>query len=247
MLKLLSPIFRKIIIWKFPRLLRDCARVFGYNNNFTIGGITYKTDPCSVGRTPLGELTAGGAIQMIKERGLRNLRVLDIACGVGTIGLTIYTKLKEDSVIKEVVFADINIFNLNSLRRTLAINNLSDLEGKCFHIYLSDALKHIPKTEKFDIVVSNPPNFFIQDFLNIEMSGSTLGRYSRDWSFHKSVYGEVHEYLTTQGEVWFLENSEAIKENEAKFLIEENPNLTCEIKPASRERRSLYWTVTKKK
>ena len=216
---------KEIIEWKPARLLRDCMRVFGYNNNFTVHGIRYEVDPCSVGKTPLGELAADGAIQMIRQREMRGLKILDIGCGVGIIGLTMFSELAEQGIIQEAVFADINIFNLNSLKRTLWKNNLGSQFGKQLRVYLSDVLEHIPTTEKFDLIVSNPPDFYIEDFNQTEMSGSTLGRYSVGRVFHKSFYNDCHNHLSKGGEVWFIENSDAISESEIKELVQLNSNL----------------------
>src|SRR5436309_15971791 len=98
------------------QLVRSALDALGYeihrknssSNTFTIKGINYEVDPCSVGQTPQGELTGEAAIRLIKERGLSDLRILDICCGVGIIGLTIFSQLRQGSTLKSVSFADIN-------------------------------------------------------------------------------------------------------------------------------------------
>jgi 2-polyprenyl-3-methyl-5-hydroxy-6-metoxy-1,4-benzoquinol methylase len=178
----------EIIQYKFFQKIRDCARVFGYHNRFTIQDITYDVDPSSVGKTPLGETTAIGAIEMINERGLKNLKMLDIGCGVGIIGLTMFKELFPNKAIVEVSFSDINFFNLNSLDRTIRLNNFSSHLNKEIYLYLSDVFQHILQGKQFDLIVSNPPDFSIENFDDIDLSGSSLGRYSANWHFHRQMY-----------------------------------------------------------
>ena len=194
-------------------------------SKFRIGRINYEVDPCSVGETPQGEITGEAAIRIIRERGLRDLRVLDICCGVGIIGLTIFSKLREESIVNKVGFIDINIFNLNSLHRTLKINKLDGMLGNEIKFWLSDSLGNVPREEKFDLIVSNPPHFFLEDRTTDVLSPSTLGTYDADWSFHKSFYDICHEYLTERGEIWFLENGDAVQEKDLLPLIERNQHL----------------------
>lgn len=236
----------EIIQYRIFQKIRDCARVFGYHNKFTIQGIEFEVDPSSVGKTPLGETTATGAVEMIKEKGLNNLNVLDIGCGVGIIGLTMFTRLFPAKTIVEMSFADINFFNLNSLERTLRLNNLNSHLGERIHLYLSDVFKQIPQENQFDLIVSNPPDFSINSFDDVNLSGTSLGRYSPDWHFHRDVYRYGHQYLAEDGEIWFLENREAIPEEKLKSFIDANNSLDLvEIKPHS-DRPFLYWSIVKR-
>jgi methylase of polypeptide subunit release factors len=199
------------------QLIKNIAGHFGFEiskahsreSGFTIEGIKYEADSCSVGKTPEGEHAAQGAIRMIRERNLKNLNILDIGCGVGIIGLTIYTKLSSEGIVSEIVFSDINIFNLHSLKRTLKSNNLEHLLGKKIRCYLSDGLQHIPETEKFDIIIGNPPHFISKKDSEEWLSPGKLGTYDADWGFHKSFYNACSTLLKEKGEVWMFENSAA--------------------------------------
>lgn len=236
------------------QLVRSALGALGYDiqrrdssrHAFTIKGINYEVDPCSVGQTPQGELTAEGAIRLIRERGLKDLRVLDICCGVGIIGLTIFSRLRQDSILKSVAFGDINIFNLNSLHRTLKINKLDGLIGSEIQYWLSDGLKNIPQGEKFDIIVSNPPHFFKSDFTSDQLVPDKLGTYDADWAFHSSFYSRCHDYLTEEGEVWFLENGRAAKESDFKPFIEANPQLQYIKQTMEPLVPDFFWMFTKK-
>lgn len=236
------------------QLVRSALGALGYeihrknssSHTFTIKGINYEVDPCSVGQTPQGELTGEAAIRLIKERGLSDLRILDICCGVGIIGLTIFSQLRQGSTLESVSFADINIFNLNSLLRTLKINKLEVLLGSQINYWLSDGLKNIPKGEKFDIIVSNPPHFFKTDFTADFLEPGKLGTYDADWSFHSSFYSQCHDYLTDTGEVWFLENGRAANEADFKPFIEANSHLQYIKQTPEPLIPEFFWMFTKK-
>jgi methylase of polypeptide subunit release factors len=212
-------------------LIRAAFAAIGYDpprktlRRFTIGGLRYEADPCSVGQTPQGESTAEGAIRMIRERGLRDLRVLDICCGVGIIGLTVFARLRPEGLVRGVGLADINIFNLNVLERTLKNNSLAPLIGNEIKFWLTNGLMHIPADEKFDLIVSNPPHFPREDFTSERFSPDVLGTFDAAWSFHAAFYRQCHERLTPGGEVWFLENGEAATEQDLKPFISANPQL----------------------
>src|SRR5262245_17948834 len=108
------------------------------SRRYAISGLDYEAGPYSVGETPQGEATAEGAIRMIRERGLRDLRVLDICCGTGIIGSTIYRRLSADGTVKAIGLSDIIIFNLNALRRTLKNNGLAGQLDGGIKVWLSD-------------------------------------------------------------------------------------------------------------
>jgi methylase of polypeptide subunit release factors len=236
------------------RLIKACVGTLGYEvrrrqedqRRFTIKGIEYEVDPCSVGRTPQGEITAEAAIRMIRERGLKNLRVLDICCGVGIIGMTIFSTLRHEAIVEGVGLADINIFNLNSLRRTLSLNGLDDLLGDRINFWLSDSLNHIPAGERFDLIVSNPPHFFEENRTAGALTPGRLGTYDADWSFHKSFYSRCQDYLTDRGEVWFLENGAAVEERDLLPLIESNPDLSYVKTITEPLEPSFFWMISKK-
>ena len=73
---------------------------------FKFSWMCYEADACSVGRLPESELVAEGAIRMITEGNLRNLYILDLACGIGIIELKIFSRLGYDSTIKGIAFSE---------------------------------------------------------------------------------------------------------------------------------------------
>ena len=224
--------------------------VFGYEMQktkapFSVAGVRYMPDPSSNRNTVEGAMTAKGAIGMINQRGLGDLKVLDICCGVGVVGLTLFSEFKESGIVKEVVLSDINIFNIHTLKRALADNGLDPLTPSQIRHYLSDGLSHIPKEEKFDIIVSNPPHIFAQESTEQLVSTPRLGTYDVEWAFHKSFYHECHHYLTARGEVWFLENS--VKATEGDFLpfVQANANLEYVEKVPEPLDARFFWMITR--
>ena len=239
------------------KLVRKLAGSLGYDivrissptsHLFTIGDVKYVADPCSVGQTPQGERTALGAIRMIGERQLKQLRILDICCGVGIIGLTMYSTLRKTSAITGAAFADINVFNLNSLHKTLGANNLGKLVGDEIHVWLSDGLSHIPEGERFDIIVSNPPHFFSKAFSeqDLPLSPHVLGTFDAGWDFHKAFYSKCQDYLTESGEIWFLENGEGARDSDLLPFINANNALQYVKTIDEPLLPGFFWMITKR-
>jgi SAM-dependent methyltransferase len=234
--------------------IKKLFSVFGYEitkinpdgKNFSYNGIHFEADSCSVGKTNEGGQAAEGAIKMIQERNLKNLKVLDIGCGVGLIGLTMFSKLHKGSFISEMVFSDINFFNLHSLDRTLKGNNFSEYIGKQLRYYLSDGLNHIPDTEKFDIIICNPPHYFNKDNSDDLLSPGKLGTYDENWSFHASFYKICDKFLNPNGEIWFFENSVAADADKFLSFIDLNPNLNFIHQFPEPFNPRFFWMISKK-
>lgn len=218
------------------------------SHTFTIGDVNFIADPCSVGQTPQGELTARGAIRMIGERRLNQLRILDMCCGVGIIGLTMYTTLRKSLAIKGAAFADINIFNLNSLQKTLTANDLAKLVDDEIHVWLTNGLSNIPAGERFDIIVSNPPHFFSKAFREqgSPLSPHVLGTFDAGWDFHKAFYANCQDYLSESGEIWFLENGEGASESDLLPFIESNKALKYITKIDEPLLPGFFWMITRR-
>ena len=108
--------------------------------------------------------------------------------------------LLENNICKTLVTGDINKKTIDFVQKT------TKKHGYDVRSYLSDNLKQIPKSEKFDLVVSNPPNY-----CNIQKS-HPLG-YMRDdlrpsdinWEIHKDFYNNIGEYLNKDAEVFISE------------------------------------------
>lgn len=217
-----------------------------HREGFEIAGIRYFPEPCSVGLTPQGELTGRSAADLIRERGLSNLRVLDICCGVGIVGLTMLAVFRETETIQHMSFADINIFNINSVKRTLA-NNAEVLRTATTSAFLSDNLRGIPPGSRYDLIVSNPPHFSSNSFTEAPLDPIALGNADPAWSFHQEFYRSVHEYLAPGGESWLFENGNASSPDTFEPLISKNAELEyVESFPDKRD-STFFWQISRRR
>lgn len=217
-----------------------------YRDGFEVAGIRFFADPGSVGLTPQGELTGAAAAELARERELSDLRVLDMCCGAGLVGLTMLAALPEPGVIKRLSFADINIFNISSVDKTLNNLDRSRYGHVEFETLLSMNLSAIPARGQFDLIVSNPPHFDALPFTETMLNPVTLGSVDPGWTFHRDFYATVHEYLAPGGEVWFLENGDGASEALLRPMIDDNPQLRyVESFPEKRD-PTFFWMITRR-
>jgi len=214
---------------------------------FTVAGVEYRVDPASVGHTPQGEITGAAAAERIRRENLTGLHVLDICCGVGIVGLTLCAKLKGEGRVRKLSLLDINIFNLNSAKRTLRRNDFGGIE---FQTFLSDSLKSVPEGEKFDLIVSNPPHLFTDDFTKKNLNPTTLGTFDENWRFHTDFYSVADRYLSERGQIWLLENFQGDPGMESHFrsFVDANPRLRyveSAAEPADPE-GNMWWVVSRR-
>ena len=216
-----------------------------YPNGFVVRDIHYRPDPCSVGLTAGGEVTGASAADLVRERDLSGLHVLDICCGVGLVGLTMLACLKDDPQprVRKLSLVDINIFNLNSIERTLEMNPPERWGGVEVQTHLSDGLKHIEPAQQFDLIVSNPPHFFLPNFSDVALQPDVLGT-NAGWKFHKEFYAVVAGYLSARGEVWFLENHLAESDDRLVEMAREAPGLEVTDVFDDRRESSLFWVMS---
>lgn len=92
--------------------------------------------------------------------------------------------------------ADINPRAVEACQRTIRDNGLSDRVS----VYLSDNLKSIPETEKWDIVVSNPIHF-------ADAYPGDILRYDEGWQTHSEFFADVGKFLKRSGVVLLQENN----------------------------------------
>jgi methylase of polypeptide subunit release factors len=213
---------------------------------FTLGGITYKADACSSGKLPESELAAQAVIRLIRQREMRGLSVLDMACGLGVIGLTVFSMLSQDDTVKSVTLCDINIYNLYSLARTLRMNNLAGHVGSRIRYYLSDVFSGIPEGEGYDLIVVNPPHFYGEEDQDQFVSARQLNTFDRGWSFHRSFYEQCHRHLKKEGEAWLLENSHSTSPNDFMVFIQANRQLKYLGHVPEEYDKKYYWMMIKR-
>lgn len=136
------------MVQKFQTMIS--ARKANYPLQYVIGdvnfyGLTIKVDERAlIPRFETEELVEK-TLSFIKEKNLNDLKILDLACGAGAIGLSLKSKLSSS----EVTGSDISLEALS-----LAKENANNLKLEIEFIH-SDLLEEIE--EKFDLIISNLP------------------------------------------------------------------------------------------
>ncbi len=131
-------------------------------------------------------------VNLIKEQYAERLpfdTCFEWCSGPGFIGFA----LLEENICKNLVLADINIAAIEAARKTIEWNNLSD----SVRVYHSDNLKSIPKSETFDLIVSNPPNFFCLNPRHPRYSilANDLRPNDPEWKLHRDFYKQITQFL----------------------------------------------------
>lgn len=123
-------------------------------------------------------------------------RVHEFCCGPAFIGFSLLAHGLCDSLC----LSDINPKAIEMCRLTVKENRLEGVVD----CYVSDCLKGIPKTEKWDLVVSNPPHFdgTEEDYVR------EIRAYDPKWRIHKEFYENIGGFLNEGGSVYFCENCE---------------------------------------
>jgi len=122
--------------------------------------------------------------------------IYEWCCGPSWIGLW----LLKLGICKELVVSDINEKAIACVEKTVKRHNYN------VRYYVSDNLKDIPKSEKFDIVVSNPPNYSnIQTshpmgFMRYDLRPSDI-----DWKIHRDFYKNIGDHLKPNSRMYISE------------------------------------------
>ena len=108
---------------------------------------------------PETELLVEQAYESIKNK--KDQQILDLCCGSGCVGISIYRKLQHKP---QIVFSDISREALRVCKKNLMRFKIK----KNSTIIQSDLFHKINK--KFNLIVCNPPYINYRDFLNLEKS-----------------------------------------------------------------------------
>lgn len=142
-----------------------------------------------------GTALAAPIVSFIRGRypGKKFGKVFEWCSGPGFIGFS----LLRAGICERLCLADINHEAIECVTQTVRQNRLED------HVsyYLSDNLDDIPRAEVFDLVVSNPPNFYA---INPECPGyddlkNDLRPNDPGWRIHRRFYSQIAQHLTVGG------------------------------------------------
>ena len=132
--------------------------------------------------------------RVLNELGVRRCsRLFEFCSGPGYIGYSLLAA----GWAETLALSDIEAGAIATARRTAAYNGLEDRVSA----YVSDALDQIPGTERWDVVVANPPHF-----LPDPARPEDIQVFDRDWCLHRRFYGAVERHMRPGGLVIVAEN-----------------------------------------
>ena len=141
------------------------------------------------------------------QRGMpRQDRVFERCSGPGFVGFS----LLAFGFCDTLCLVDINPLAVRACRRTIAENRLSDRVS----VYLSDNLADIPQTERWDLVVSNPPHF-------LEAAEGDIRSLDTDWYIHRGFFGAIGRFLQPGGVIVLQESTRGSTAETFRDMIEQ--------------------------
>jgi predicted RNA methylase len=165
------------------------------------GGITYGKDFVPVVKSMFPKLDT----------------ICEFCSGPGFIGF----QLLANKLCDNLVLTDINPEAIEMCNRTIRKNKLN---GRV-RAYISGGLKNVPKNEKWDLVVSNPPHFFTQS----KFHEADIKLDDKDWKIHHEFYSAIKKHLKINGHILFVENFNEAKPEFWKSFIEKHGLKVCNI------------------
>lgn len=163
------------------------------------------------------ELHGGGLrfgqqfIPVVREKFGHVGHVFEFCSGPGFIGFS----LLANKLCDKLTLADVNPEAINVCNETVKKNDLESVVS----VYLSDCLDDIPETEKWDLVVSNPPHTFC---LSEDEYKKNIILYDPNFRIHRKFYQDIRKFLKPTGSILFQEHTESTSVSDFKEMIEKN-------------------------
>ncbi len=165
----------------------------------------------------LPELDGGGRtfgldyLPVVKEMFGKVGRAYEFCCGPAFIGFA----LLAEGLCDTLCLSDINPKAVDAVKDTIRRNGL---EGRV-SVYLSNSLNDVPASEKWDLVVSNPPHFEVE---TVEEYEGNIRLNDQHWGIHQSFYDQVAAHLTETGTILMQENYFGSETGSFTKMIDEN-------------------------
>lgn len=150
-------------------------------------------------------------IPVVKERFGHVGCVFEFCAGPGFIGFSMLA----NRLCDKLTLADINPEAVDVCDKTIKKNGLESMAT----VYLSDCLDNIPETEKWDLVVGNPPHVFCKSEKEYKKD---ITLYDPNFNIHKKFYRDIHKFLKPTGSILLQEHIESTSIDDFKNMIEEN-------------------------
>jgi predicted RNA methylase len=136
----------------------------------------------------------------------RQARVFEWCAGPGFIGFA----LLGHGFCDTLCLADLNPEAVEACRLTVAQNGLAERVA----VYRSDNLGAIPTSERWDLVVGNPPHFS-------DISPGELRFHDERWSLHRKFFAAIGNFLKPGGMIVLVENNHGSTAETFRGMIED--------------------------
>jgi methylase of polypeptide subunit release factors len=158
-----------------------------------------------------GGMTLGQQyLDVIRQKTGKVGHLFEYCAGPGFIGFS----LLAHGLCDKLTLADVNPEAVKAVRHTIEENGLQDRVA----VYQSDCLDQIPQTEKWDLVVSNPPHFDG----NHDEYQAAIRLVDPGWQIHAKFYRDVKKFLNPNASIIFQENSTATRAEDFENMIRQN-------------------------
>jgi hypothetical protein len=181
-----TPVLAKTLMRRGWRSLTSLLGMSnGLERSVTYNGITVYDRP---------ELDGGGwmhgqdYIRGLLDLGFQQVeRICEFCAGPAYIGFS----LLANGFCRELTLVDINPAAIAVQQKTVRENHLE----KVVKIYQSDCLDQVPRSEQWDIVVSNPPQY-----LPVEHHDpKNIRAFDPGWTIHQRFYASVKNFMKPGG------------------------------------------------
>jgi methylase of polypeptide subunit release factors len=116
--------------------------------------------------------------------------------GPATLGFGILA----NNLCKSLCLADIYKPSVDAIKETISTNKLSNVS-----VYHGHNLDALPSTEKFDLIISNPPHFanpiYQYKYLNERIY------VDKDWELHKEFFANIQKHLLKDAKIILFESA----------------------------------------
>ena len=160
------------------------------------------------------ELDGGGTefgqqfIPFLKSRGMpKQRRAFEWCSGPGFIGFS----LLGHGLCETLCLSDINPAAVSSCQHTVRVNKLSDRVT----VYQSDNLKTIPRSEMWNLIVSNPPHF-------VDQYEGDIRAHDPEWRIHRDFFETIGNHLAEEGVIVLQENNRGSTVDTFRHMIEQS-------------------------
>ena len=150
-------------------------------------------------------------LQVVKEKFGHVSHIYEFCSGPGFIGFS----LLANNLCDKLTLADINPRAVKVAKETIKNNNLESR----VNVYLSNCLDNIPESEKWDLVVGNPPHVFCPP--NDERQKDII-LYDPNFEIHRKFYRDIKKFLKPGGSVMLQEHTESTNVEDFQEMIEAN-------------------------